>query len=479
MSLSASELVQVVAALRPLTGAVVQKAYVPRERVLLLELRVPGQSHLLLLCAEPGRTRLGLVTGRPPSPSEPLSLQQQARAHLIGRKLTAVTQSEGDRVVTFVFTDAEGERQLVAELTGRHGNLLLLSAGKKILAMGGANLSQARALAVGRDYLPPTSEAKVGSGASSRFEALQGDALFAAIEADYTERDQAMDRETLRARLEKPLKARWVRLQRTLKKVEAEAARTEAAETHRRAGELLKTGLHRVPRGAREVALTEYDAETGEPREVTIMLKPELSAADNLALHFRQYRRLLSGSARAAQRLAQLQEEAAALQTQLTGLATMTLDELAARVRGLPAPREATRTEGPQARSPYREFLAVDGSRIWVGKGAADNDFLSFKQARPHDLWLHARGRTGAHVVVPLSRGAEVKPEVLLDACALALHFSDAKGESRAEVSYLLAKYLRKAKGGRPGAVIYSQEKTLSFVVEPARIARLLASTES
>lgn len=477
MSLSSAEVAQVVEALRPLVGAVVQKAYVPRERVLLLELRVPGQSHLLLLCAEPGRSRLGLVQGRPPSPSEPLALQQQARAHLVGRKLTALQLPAHERVVTLCFADGEGERLLIAELTGRHGNLFLLSAGQKILALGGPNLSQLRPLGVGRAYLPPASEPPTRAE-KSRFAGLSGEALFAAIAAHYAERDQAMDRESLRLRLERPLKTRLARLSRTLEKVAQEAARTEAAERHRRAGELLKTALHRVPRGASEVALTEYDPETGEPRQVTIALRPELSAADNLALHFRQYRRLLSGSARAAERLAQLRAEEQQLQRQLDALAGLDLEALAARVRGLPAPRAPQRAEGPQARSPFRAFHAEDGSRIWVGKGAEDNDFLSFKQARPHDLWLHARGRTGAHVVVPLPRGAEVKPEVLLDACALAVHFSDAKGEPRAEVSYLPAKYLRKPKGGRPGAVIYSQEKTLSFVVEPARIARLLASTE-
>ena len=43
-------------------------------------------------------------------------------------------------------------------------------------------------------------------------------------------------------------------------------------------------------------------------------------------------------------------------------------------------------------------------------------------------------------------------------------------------MSYLPAKYLRKPKGAAPGAVIYSQEKTLVYAAEPTRLARLLAT---
>lgn len=475
MSLSVAELALVVEELRALQGAVVQKAYVPRERVLFLELRVPGHTHLLRLDAEPGRTRLHLASGRPPSPQEALTFQQQARAHLVGRKLAAIDLSPNDRVVTLRFADDEGERAVVAELTGRHGNLFLLGASGNLLALGGPNLSQRRALAPGRPYLLPASEPPAKERAP-RFTPGEGFALSRQIEAAYAERDAELDRAAYRARLERPLRTRLERLSRTVKKVEAEAARGEAAEAHRVAGELLKPALQRVPRGAREVALTDYS--TGEPREVKIALRPELSAADNLAWHFRQYRRLLAGSQRAGQRLAQLLAEQGQLQQELEALASLPVEALAERASRLPAPVTLAKKGEPPARVPYREFRAAEGARLWVGKGAAENDFLSFKQARPHDLWLHARGRTGAHVVVPLERNAQVKPEVLLDAAALAVHFSDARGEPRAEVSYLPAKYLRKPKGGRPGQVIYSQEKTMVYVVEPERIARLLATAE-
>jgi predicted ribosome quality control (RQC) complex YloA/Tae2 family protein len=42
----------------------------------------------------------------------------------------------------------------------------------------------------------------------------------------------------------------------------------------------------------------------------------------------------------------------------------------------------------------------VDGYEILVGRSARDNDRLSLRVARPRDLWLHAHGFAGSHVVV-------------------------------------------------------------------------------
>jgi len=476
MSLSVQELAQVLDELRPLVGAVVQNAFAPRERLLFLELRVPGRTDLLRIDATPNRTRIHLASSRPASPHEPLAIQQAARAHLVGRKLSAIESSASDRVVSLRFANDEGARTLVAELTGRHGNLFLLSENGNILALGGPNLSKLRPLAPGRAYQPPVSEPPTG-GPASRFVPGPGFALSAQIDAAYAEREEAIDRAALRARLEKPVRAKLERLARTLKKVEAEASRTDAAEGHRVAGELLKTALHQVRRGASKVKLTDYAS--GEPREVEIALRPELSPADNLAWHFRQYRRLLQGSARAAQRLAQLREEHAVLEGQLQRIASLDAEALAVRAEALPIPPAPAKRGAPVERKPFREFRSANGAKIWVGKGATDNDALTFKIARPHDHWFHARGRTGAHVIVPLERREVLAPEVLLDACALAVHFSDARNEGHAEVSHVARKYVRKPKGSAAGAVLYNQEKTLNYLVEPARLARLLATAES
>jgi predicted ribosome quality control (RQC) complex YloA/Tae2 family protein len=102
------------------------------------------------------------------------------------------------------------------------------------------------------------------------------------------------------------------------------------------------------------------------------------------------------------------------------------------------------------------------------------NDSLTFHVARPFHVWFHARGVTGAHVVVPVEKNAELTNESLLDAAHLALYHSDAKGEPRGEVSYTQVKFVRK--GGAPGAVTYTREKTINLRVDDARLQTLLRS---
>jgi predicted ribosome quality control (RQC) complex YloA/Tae2 family protein len=144
-----------------------------------------------------------------------------------------------------------------------------------------------------------------------------------------------------------------------------------------------------------------------------------------------------------------------------------------------PAARPAPRPRAaPPVHRPYRVFHSADGHPIWVGRAGADNEALTFQVARPHHLWLHARGLPGAHVVVPLDRKEEIPPEVLLDAAHLALHHARGAGSNRGEVAWTRARLVRRVKGGAPGQVTYSGEKVLSIRVEPERLERLQRSRE-
>ena len=48
--------------------------------------------------------------------------------------------------------------------------------------------------------------------------------------------------------------------------------------------------------------------------------------------------------------------------------------------------------------SEWREYQR-DGFLILVGKGARENDRLTFRVAEPNDLWLHASGYAGSELL--------------------------------------------------------------------------------
>lgn len=104
--------------------------------------------------------------------------------------------------------------------------------------------------------------------------------------------------------------------------------------------------------------------------------------------------------------------------------------------------------------SGYRT-LEVAGFEVLVGKGARENDELTFRVAAPHDLWLHAAGYAGSHVVVRNpERLAEIPREVVERAAQLAAWHSKAReARGKVEVHLCRAADVRKPRGSPPGRV--------------------------
>lgn len=474
MSLTTCEIEQLAQELQPLAGAVVQRVFLPEARVTVLEVRKPGESLLLLVCAEPGRTRLHVAAARPPSPEAPFAFQGLLRAELTGLALEAVEAIPGERAVLLRFKGREGRRALACELTGRHGNLFLLDEGGLIRGSAVPNLSQRRDNAPGRPYVPPFARPELPAQERECRFARSGEpfGLSRAVEEAYREWERAERVGGLRRALLGELAAKEKRLARTVAKVEEDLARTRRAEEHRRRGELLKSNLHLLGRGLDLVRLTDYSEEG--VREVAVKLDPALSPRENLEREFHQYRRLLAGQARAAARLEAVRGELAA--TRARARAVEAMDDaslLRERMPARPAPPGRKAPGAPSA--PYREYRSGAGQRIRVGRGARENDVLTFRLSKGNDVWLHARGIKGAHVIIPLDRGEPLSEEALRDAALLAVHHSDARGALSVEVAWTRVKYVRKQKGAA-GAVTFSQDKTVLTRQNPERLAALLSS---
>jgi predicted ribosome quality control (RQC) complex YloA/Tae2 family protein len=118
-----------------------------------------------------------------------------------------------------------------------------------------------------------------------------------------------------------------------------------------------------------------------------------------------------------------------------------------------------------------KQFLSREGLTILVGRNAAENLELTFKIARGNDLWLHVKGRPGAHAVVLLPPNRTASLETLLDAAHLCILYSGGKDWGKTEVDYTLRKNVKKIKNHTE--VSYSAPKTLSVVVDAERFKRL------
>lgn len=114
-----------------LPGALVSKIHQPGKRELLFDLWKPGGGFALLISTHPLFCSIHLTGHEYKNPPAPPRFCQALRKHLSGKRIEGIEISAFERAFTITFRSkrAEGEAHtlsLVAELFGRHGNLILV-----------------------------------------------------------------------------------------------------------------------------------------------------------------------------------------------------------------------------------------------------------------------------------------------------------------------------------------------------------------
>lgn len=244
--------------------------------------------------------------------------------------------------------------------------------------------------------------------------------------------------------------------EKTIARLEEWLEKAKSADVLQHRADLLMIYQRELPRKLHEVTLT--DPATNE--EVTIPLDPRRSGLENAQAFYERAKRLHRGLPLVERKLKRLQGEVLLLQEGLNKVeeGEGMSDRAAALLPILPPRRKAP---APTASGVH----SIDGYTVQVGKNARQNDAL-LRTARPDDLWLHARGVPGSHVVIRRHGLGDVPRAVIIAAARLAARHSKASGDTRVEVSITQIKHVRKPKGAPPGLVILAQEDTLT--VDPS-----------
>ena len=122
----------------------------------------------------------------------------------------------------------------------------------------------------------------------------------------------------------------------------------------------------------------------------------------------------------------------------------------------------------PKTAPDDHRIFQFDGWEILVGKNAKGNDRLTRHVARPDDLWLHAEGMSGSHVVIRNPQRKDVPPEIIRKAASLAAYYSKGRNAAAVPVAYTHAKFVKKPKGAPPGLVTLTRRQTLMAKPENA-----------
>jgi len=461
-------------------GGYIQKIQQPTPDTIILSLRRPGRSLSLLLSTHSQYGRLHILSQKLPSIPTPPSFCQYARAHLSGAQIHRLAQTSDDRIVWFELKKGEQVFLLVIALTGRSANIFVLDAQTTVLrslkpsrqAIGQPfNLAPCpwRGDSPAEAFPPMTDVEKMAFPVSERIEASYSTSELNATLEDERQRQIAYVRKHVK------------KLQRRIAKLTQDFAKVDAYREYGRYGELLKSHVSALGKGQEHITVVDYFDD--RLPEITLPLNPEKDGPENLKNYFTKYGKFTGAQENLVPRLDQAKTELTKYQQELEALESGKLansqetEPVAAppkRQAPLRAPQRSKQNK--QSAVPYREFSSQEGCPILVGKTAKGNDAVTFKVSRPDDLWLHARGIPGSHVVVKLEKKQQVPPETLKDAATLALFYSDLRKSGKGEVIYTLRKNVRKPKGAKPGSVTVTQEKNLWVFVDQARLDRLKES---
>ncbi len=483
MSLSATEVGELCRWLsEKLAGAALQKIRQPDHDTLALEFRVPGENLQLLLATGAGRARLHTIERAPRNPKQSHAFQGQLRKELRG-SLEKLEHIASDRIVLLHLRPRQGERRtLVAELTDRHGNFFLLDDAGIILGSSRSPSSPTRPLLRGQRRCPPPQHQP---GDRDRFSDLEAEDRDRAVREHFEASEARNLLETRRQRVLSLLNTNLRKLRRTAAKQVREADRAHHAQDLRRQAELLQSSFHALERGLEELLVDDYYLDPAQ--KVRIKLDPTLSPGEQIERRYQRAKRAERSGQQATKRLEQTRGEIALLEPlQEACKSAETIAGLGAIEEQLPPKLKArlarlreqtkgsTRSKGaPRTRLPFIRYRDSKGLEFRVGRGARENDELTFRHARGNDVWLHVRGRPGAHVVI-CRPGPSPSSEVLLIGAQLALAHSGLKEGAREEVSWTRVKEVHKSKGLPPGKVLLRSEKVLYVEARRADLSHLL-----
>ncbi|MGD9548782.1 MAG: NFACT RNA binding domain-containing protein [Candidatus Krumholzibacteriia bacterium] len=434
-----------------------------------VRLMLSGEDRLsIVLSAIPGANVFFACAGPLPAPVarglERLKDQPPSRL-LPDAELTACGSLPDDKVAWFSFTLPDGSPlTMLHQLFGARGNLVLLDRDARVI--WALHRPPHPLLAT----LPPAGGTRPDRSGGD----VPGPGFPPSAQAQLSWRLAADLGLRLASHLDRAVRT----ASRLVDNLGRDLAGAEQGESYRRRAEALAANLHHIRPG--QDRLVTSDLRDGS--ELVIALDPALGAAANLNAWFKRAGKAEKGRQLIADRLAAARIELAGLETARAALADLQPASFAAepdpvaRLAGLQAwldthphlaPAGAERSarrrgEADEPARPFRRYLIEDRWEVWVGRSNTENDELTHRASHLQDIWLHAQGAAGSHVILRTGGRPDLVPRRVLEkAAALAALHSKARHSSLAPVMWTERRYVRRPRKSPPGMAVCLRDQTL------------------
>lgn len=294
------------------------------------------------------------------------------------------------------------------------------------------------------------------------------------LDAFYSEKEHRQRQKQLSADLGKALSTLSDRARRKLAVRQKEKADTKTGEIYREYGDYINSGLHNIKKGDQVYTADRFDG----GGSISIPLNAELTPVQNAQRYYKLYRKSVTAAAELEKLISDCEQEISYLDTVVYALGKT---ECFADIEAI---REELVSQGylranhtakkqKQKKSPGQlSFVSTAGFALSVGKNNRGNDELTFKIARPDDIWLHVKNAAGSHVVIH-TEGREPDDATLTEAAELAAWFSSLSGSAQVSVDYTRVRRVKKPGGALPGRVNYFDYSTAVVTPDSGITVRL------
>ncbi|MFA6469049.1 MAG: NFACT family protein [Bacteroidota bacterium] len=251
--------------------------------------------------------------------------------------------------------------------------------------------------------------------------------------------------------------------ERTIRAMETELAEASRAEQYELYAHLIMAHFPSIAQGMSTVTV---ENTFSHHEIVTIPLDAKLTPQRNAEKYHEKAKKNRIGKAETAERLNQLKERLRSIDSVLEKSKDISdsfslknfLQYFGGMVKELGFMTEKEQDELP----PFKIFTVEGGFTVYAGKNSANNDLLTFRYAKPNDLWFHARGSSGSHVVLKIGSAAgSPSKKAVEQAASIAAYYSKMKNAKHVPVAMTERKYIHKPKGAPAGTVALDKEKVI------------------
>jgi hypothetical protein len=242
--------------------------------------------------------------------------------------------------------------------------------------------------------------------------------------------------------------------ERLLRNLTTDLERAERYKEFRHRGNLLATNRHLLTPGMKELSVRDYSG----GRMVKIPLDPRLGPEQNIKRYFTRAKKGEKGLLIIRDRRREIADEIPRLRAKVESISRLTdPDDIIALI---PRPQFAAAGTAQRDDPGFRRYRLDGRHTVYVGRNNKENDLLTHRFAGPGDLWFHAQGVAGSHVILKGATRSTPK-RILEKAAAVAAHFSKARHSTTVPVVYTEKRYVRKPRRAKPGTAVHERGKTL------------------